>query len=89
MLDASFVNSLCNIAQRNIEIQGNTLWWSFYSISSLARADCEGGDVKRFGFSHLPLFDGGEYGVAFEMKSPHAPLELLVLLELGRSGANL
>ena len=39
--------------------------------------------MKRFGFSHLPLFDGGEYGVAVEMKSPHAPLELSVLRELG------
>jgi len=74
MLDMSFVNSLCKIAQKNTEIQGNTACWSFYSISSLARANCEGGDVKRFGFSHLPLLDEGEYGVAFEMKSPHAPL---------------
>jgi hypothetical protein len=49
----------------------------------MTRADCEGGDMKHFGFSHLPLFDEGEYGVAFEMKGPHAPLKLWMLLELG------
>jgi hypothetical protein len=53
------------------------------TAKALTRADCEGGDVKRFGFSHLPLLDEGEYGVAFEMKSPHAPLKLWMLLELG------
>jgi hypothetical protein len=76
MLDTPFVNSFCSIAQKNTRFQRNTHCWSFYSICSLARADCEGGDVKRFGFSHLPLFDEGEYGVAFEIKSPHAPLKL-------------
>jgi len=49
----------------------------------MTRADCEGGDMKHFGFSHLPLLDEGEYGVAFEMKGPHAPLKLSVLRELG------
>jgi hypothetical protein len=56
---------------------------TWLTAENLTRADCEGGDAKRFGFSHLPLLEEGEYGVAVEMKSPHAPLKLSVLRELG------